>query len=140
MLRAVVDSNVFYAALYSNAGASHELLRLLSMGRWKMVLSNTLCAEYEEVLKRDAPALGLAPHEINRFLDALCAVAERHRLKSRWIPVLSDPDDEPQVHLAFEANVRYIVTHNVKHLHPARELGIAVLTPKEFLKIVREQS
>jgi predicted nucleic acid-binding protein len=117
-----------------------ELLRLLRAGRWKLVLSNTLCAEYEEVLKREAPALTYAPEEIDRFLDALCAIAERHRLKGPWIPILRDPDDEPQVHLASEAGVRYIVTHNVKHLDPVRELGIAVLTPKEFLKIVREQA
>lgn len=139
MLRAIVDTNVIYAALYSNAGASNALLRLLSAGQWKMVLSNTLCTEYDEVLTREAATLGITPDETGRFLDALCSLAERHRLKKPWIPILNDPDDEAQVHLASEAEVDYIVTHNVKHLDPARELGIAVLTPKEFLNIVRNQ-
>ncbi|MGB8352395.1 MAG: PIN domain-containing protein [Chthoniobacteraceae bacterium] len=139
MLRAIVDTNVIYAALYSNAGASNELLRLLAAGRWKLVLSNTLCAEYEEVLTREAAALRITVDEIGRLLDALCNLAERHRLKRPWIPILNDPDDEAQVHLASEASVDYIVTHNVRHLDPARVLGIAVLTPKEFLNIVRNQ-
>lgn len=139
MLRAVVDTNVVYAALYSNTGASSELFRPLTAGHWKLVLSNTLCAEYEEVLTREAATLEITREEIGRFLDALCAIAERHHLKGQWIPVLNDPDDEAQVHLAFEVGVDYIVTHNVRHLDPARELGIAVLTPKEFLNILRNQ-
>ena len=137
MLRAVVDTNVVYAALYSNTGASSELLRLLTAGHWKLVLSNTICAEYEEVLTREAATLEITSGEIGGFLDALCAIAERRHLRSPWIPVLNDPDDEAQVHLASEAGVDYIVTHNLRHLNPARELGIAVLTPKEFLNILR---
>jgi predicted nucleic acid-binding protein len=139
MLRAVVDTNVIYAALYSNTGASSELLRLLTTGHWKLVLSNTLCAEYEEVLTREAATLEITTAKIGRFLDALCAIAERHHLKTGWIPVLIDPDDEAQVHLASEAGVDYIVTHNVKHLDPARKLGLAVLTPSEFLNILRNR-
>jgi predicted nucleic acid-binding protein len=91
------------------------------------------------VLAREAATLSITADDIGRFLDALCTFAERHRLKKPWIPVLNDPDDEAQVHLASEAGVDYIVAHNVKHLDPAREPGIAVLTPKEFLNIVRNQ-
>ncbi len=139
MLRAVLDTNVIYSGLYSTAGASYELLQQLSDGRWKLVLSNTLCTEYEEVLRRKATTLGMTMSEIGGILDDLCALAERRDLRTAWIPVLSDPDDEAQVHLASEAQVDYIVTHNVRHLDPARELGIAVLAPNEFLSILKNQ-
>jgi predicted nucleic acid-binding protein len=139
MLRAVLDTNVIYAALRSRAGASYELLWQLSEGRWKLVLSNTLCTEYEEVLRREAATLGMTMNEIGTVLDDLCALAERRHLRTPWIPVLNDPDDEAQVHLAFETGVEYIVTHNVRHLAPAQTLGIAVLTPIEFLNILRNQ-
>jgi predicted nucleic acid-binding protein len=139
MLRAVLDTNVIYSALYSTAGASHELLQRLSDGRWQLVLSNTLCTEYEEVLGREASTLGLTMSEIGSFLDDLCALAERWHLKTAWIPILNDPDDEAQVHLASEAEVEYIVSYNVRHLDPAQQLGIAVLTPKEFLTILKNQ-
>ncbi|MGA3171472.1 MAG: putative toxin-antitoxin system toxin component, PIN family [Chthoniobacteraceae bacterium] len=139
MLRAVVDTNVIYAALYSNAGASSELLRLLASERWKLVLSNTLYTEYEEILTRAADKLGITAREVDRFLDALCSIAERYHPKGTWIPALKDPDDEAQVHLAYEAGVSYIVTHDLRHLDPARELGIVVLSPKDFLTIVRNQ-
>ena len=139
MLRAVVDTNVIYAALYSKTGASSQLLDSLVDGRWKLVLSNTLCAEYEEIVRRNSQALGMTDDKIERFLDAICTLAEQHHMRTAWIPMLQDPDDEAQVHLAFEAGVHYIVTHNVRHLEPARALGIEVLTPKEFLEIVRNQ-
>ncbi|MGC3989326.1 MAG: putative toxin-antitoxin system toxin component, PIN family [Chthoniobacteraceae bacterium] len=138
MLRAVVDTNVIFAALYSNAGASYRLLQLLVGGHWKLVISNVLLAEYEEVLKRNVSSLGMSVQQLEDFLDSLCAIAERHHLKSQWIPILDDPDDEAQVHLASEASTDYIVTHNLKHLNPARTLGIQVITPKEFLTILKD--
>lgn len=139
MLRAVLDTNVIYAALYSNAGASWELLRLLRASRWTLVLSNTLCSEYEEVLAREAGSLGIKPEEVGPIIDAFCTIAELHSLRTPWIPILDDPDDEAQVHLASEARVDYVVTHNVRHLGPAREHGINVITPRDFLNILRNQ-
>jgi predicted nucleic acid-binding protein len=71
MLRAVLDTNVIDAALRSRAGASYELLWQLSEGRWKLVLCNTLCTEYEEVLRREAATLGMTMNEIGTVLDDL---------------------------------------------------------------------
>ena len=84
MLRAVLDTNVLLSALRSRHGASHELMRLLRARRWKLVLSNTVLAEYEEVLKREASSLGLALPEIDRFPDALCLLAEQCHPSGGW--------------------------------------------------------
>jgi putative PIN family toxin of toxin-antitoxin system len=136
-IRAVMDTNVLVAALRSEGGASFQLLRLCRQERWKLVLSNTVATEYEEILRREAAWLYLAPEDVDKLLDALCLLAERRTLPERPLPVLSDPDDEPLVHLAVEAGVRYLVTHNVRHLAPARQHGIEVVTPAEFLSIVK---
>jgi putative PIN family toxin of toxin-antitoxin system len=139
-IRAVVDTNVIYAGLYSNAGASHLLLRFLRARRWTLVLSNTVCAEYEEILKRQAPILGLSLEEIDRFLNGLCLLAERRTLATTWTPILHDPDDEALAHLAVEAQADYLVTYNVRHVAPVAALGVEVITPKEFLSFLRGQS
>jgi hypothetical protein len=57
MIRAVLDTNVILAALLSRRGASFELLQRLRRGEWRLVLSNHLLLEYEEILKRNAAAL-----------------------------------------------------------------------------------
>ena len=71
--------------------------------------------------------------DIDDVLDALCAVAEPCQLEPAWIPRLSDPDDEPLLQLAVEAQVPMIVTRNIRHLKPAETFGIEVLTPAAFL-------
>jgi len=47
------------------------------------------------------------------------------------------PDDEAFVQLAFESKADHLVSFNIAHLAPARALGISLLAPKEFLKILR---
>ncbi|HMC28625.1 MAG TPA: putative toxin-antitoxin system toxin component, PIN family [Verrucomicrobiae bacterium] len=134
--RVVMDTNVLISALWSRRGASSELLRLLRLGHWRLLLSNHLLFEYEEVSKRCAADLQLTTDDIDHVLDALCADAEHHSLLTRWEPRLVDPDDEPIVQLAVEARADAIVTHNIRHLKPAEEFGIMVLLPRELLTTI----
>lgn len=128
-----MDTNVLLSALWSRKGAAFRLLQDLRQGLWTPVLSNHLLTEYEEVCKRHSNDIGLSFQDIDDVLDALCSVAEEHSLLPGWVPVLQDPDDEPILQMAVEANVRDIITRNIRHLKPARSFGIDVITPAEFL-------
>ena len=136
-MRAVLDTNVLVAGLRSQRGASHELLRMLDRREWTLVLSNTLLTEYQEVLHREQSELPYTHEEIQRVLDGLCFRAEKVHLRTRWWPVLTDADDEAMVHLAVESRTAFLVTHNVRHLQPAVEVGVSVMTPAEFLRTLR---
>jgi predicted nucleic acid-binding protein len=46
MYQVVIDTNVLVAALLSNRGASHRLLRLVGDDRWRMNLSVPLVLEF----------------------------------------------------------------------------------------------
>jgi len=138
-MRAILDTNVLVAGLRSRRGAAHEILRRLARRQWTIVLSNNVLTEYQEVLHREQRALPYTHEEIERLLDGLCLAAEKKRLRSRWWPVLSDPDDEMMVHLAVEGRVEYVVTHNVRHLQPAGRFGVSVVTPAEFLRELRKK-
>lgn len=132
-MRAVMDTNVLVAALRSRTGASFEVFRRLRLGLWTVVLSNHLLFEYEEILKRESPQLGLSNADVDQLLNAICARSENWLLSHAWEPVLADPDDEPLVQLATESGARLITTHNIRHLLPAKQLNIEVLKPAEFL-------
>jgi len=136
-LRAVMDTNVLYAALDSRLGASFELLRRLRAGEWTAVVSNHLVHEYEEVLKANTAKFGLDLDDVDELLNAICARAEEWPLQPGWNPILADPDDEPLVQLALESSANRIVTHNTRHLAPATSLGIEVLKPGAFLATIR---
>ena len=55
-----------------------------------------------------------------------------------WRPFLPDPNDDMILELAFAANCRYIVTHNVRHFRGCERLGVEVVTPGEFLKTINQ--
>ncbi len=139
MLRAIMDTSVLVAGLRSRSGASQELLRLLRSGRWTLVLSNTVAGEYHEILHREAAAIQLTHPEVDEYLDVLCALAEQRILLTEWQPAAADPDDEPFIQPAREAEVVYLGTHNVRHVAAAEGFGTRVVRPAEFLKLIRQQ-
>ena len=131
-----MDTNVLFAAFRSRLGWSFEIFTALRHDRWTAVVSNHLIHEYEEILKAHAAELGLSLPDVDTLLDAICARAEEWPLDPGWLPILHDPDDEPLAQLAYDSAARRIVTHNIRHLAPARGLGIEVLPPREFAAII----
>jgi predicted nucleic acid-binding protein len=88
MYQVVIDTNVLVAALLSNRGASHRLLRLVGDDRWRMDLSVPLVFEYEQTLKRVCACEALRGSDIDGILHFLCAkdFAGAERFGIRVIP------------------------------------------------------
>lgn len=135
--RAVMDTNVLYAGLRSRNGASYQIIEALWQRKWTILLSQTIVTEYEEILKREIVALNLTVQKIDKLLDALCALGERRHLSDIWRPLLSEPDDKAFAQLAVEGNAGFLITHNIRHLEPVRNVGVNLLEPKNFLAIIR---
>ena len=55
----------------------------------------------------------LTHQEADSYIDAVCELAERFSPATQWQPAANDPDDEAIIQLALEAEVVYLVTHNV---------------------------
>ena len=70
-------------------------------------------------------------------IDSRCALAECREPAGFWTPILHDPDDEAFVQLAVAAKVSCLVSHNLRHLAPARAVGVNLLAPRDFLTILR---
>ena len=134
----VIDTNVIVAALRSRRGASYKLLRLLSDKRFEINVSVPLVLEYEKAAKKNMRQQGLSSRDIDDILDYLCSVARHKRIFYLWRPVLRDPRDDMVLELAFAAGCEFIVTYNKKDFRGSGELGIRVLTPKEFLEKIGE--
>jgi predicted nucleic acid-binding protein len=134
-----MDTNVLYAGLRSNGGASFALLKLLRAGKWTLLLSNTVATEYEEILLRESGALRISPDEISKLLDDFCVLAECCRISSSWEPLLPDVDDESFAQLASEAKADFLVTYNQADFEPIRT-RVRVVTPREFLATLRAES
>jgi putative PIN family toxin of toxin-antitoxin system len=133
----VVDTNVVIAAQRSRRGASNELLRRLNDPRIALHVSNTLLFEYDEILHREQAVIGLTDQQISDLLDGFCSFGVKHYISFLWRPVLRDPDDDFLLDLAATARATHIVTHNVRDLAAAGQFGINVVTPAQFLGILR---
>ena len=135
----VVDTNVMYAGLRSQKGASYQLLIRLNDPRWQVNLSVALVLEYEEILTRHQVELNLTLPEINDLIDGWCAIAQLHGIFYSWRPQPQDPDDDFLIDLAVRAGADFIISFNVRDLlNAASRFGIAVITPKQFLQQMGE--
>ena len=123
MYQIVIDTNVVLAALRSQRGASHRLLRLIGDDRWQMNLSAPLYLEYEDVIKRPDVGLSLSTEELDNILDFICAEANLREIFYLWRPALADPKDDFVLELAVESQCDFIITYNIKDFAGAEKYG-----------------
>jgi len=131
--RAVFDTNVLYAGIYSSTGASHQLLRLIERGLVTPILSTALVFEYEEVLKRNQKLLKLSDRAVDDVLNGMCRQGVPQKIHFLWRPQLSDPKDDHVLELAVAAGSADIITHNEKDFVQASTFGIRIVTPRVLL-------
>jgi putative PIN family toxin of toxin-antitoxin system len=139
ILRVVFDTNVLAAALRSKRGASYALLSMLPSSKFELAVSVPLYLEYLDVLMRPE----IKPSEISEtdvlsFARKMLAYAHKQSIHFRWRPWLKDPSDDMVLELAIASQSSYIVTFNVKDFANIEPFGIEAITPRDFLKLVRE--
>lgn len=136
MIRAVLDTNVFVAALRSASGASHQILLAADRGDFEVALSVPLLAEYDDVLGRPSSGITLPKPAVNSIISRIAMVAHKQPIYFLWRPLLPDPKDDMLLELAVASGATHIVTFNRKHLLLSSRFGITVVTPSEFLQLL----
>jgi putative PIN family toxin of toxin-antitoxin system len=137
-LQVVVDTNVVLSALRSMEGASYRLLKMVGDPRWQMNVSVALLLQYEAVARREAVPLHATLEEADKFIDYLTAASEHRAIYFAWRPQLTDPNDEFILELAVAAGATHFVTFNRADFQGAKDFGINVVEPREFLRIIGE--
>ena len=137
-MHAVLDTNVVVSALRSRQGASFAIIRNLGKN-WTPLISVTLILEYEAVGKREAERLGIAQRVVDAIVRAFCYFGRETDVYFRLRPFLPDDGDEFILELAAAGSADCIVTHNVRHFVGSERFGIAVMTPREFLRRIEAE-
>lgn len=140
-MKVVFDTSILVAAARSRQGASFALVSSIPAAEFQLCLSVALYVEWQAVLTREENLPpGQSAEDALRFLRYLAGQAHLQEIHFLWRPFLPDPDDDMLLELAFAAGCRYIVTHNVKDFEGAEELGVAAITPRDFLTLIRSKS
>ena len=124
------------AALRSSQGASYRLLNLLKDDdkRFRINVSTALILEYEAVLKREIHRQEKDMGLIDRFIDDIVSLADKHPIFYLLRPHLKDADDDFILELAFSSGADYIVTYNTSNFRQSKMFGTGAVTPKTFLQ------
>jgi putative PIN family toxin of toxin-antitoxin system len=129
MIRVVIDTNVLVSALLTRGGLPEAVINLAISGEVQWFSSESILAEYEDVLKR--PRLAI---DSGKSADAMAKIRATVSVVSPAVRVAaaSDPDDNQFLECAEAAQAHYVVTGNIRH-YPEVWKGTRIVTPREFI-------
>lgn len=135
-MRIVLDTNVLVSGLLSPHGPPGEIVRLVAVGAVRCCHDARILDEYAEVLARpvfgfDGTAVADLLAQVQVGGESVVAAPLRRRLP--------DPDDEPFLAVAVASGCEYLVTGNTRHVPAAARAGVRVVTPAEFVAVLRRE-
>ena len=134
-MKAVLDTNVVVSGLLSGTGPCGRILDLVLEGIVPIATDVRILAEYEEVVRR--PQLAIPATEAAKVLASMGLAAEP--VTAPPLPAfLPDADDQPFLEVAAAARA-VLVTGNRRHFPTDVCQGVRVLSPAEFLDLLREE-
>ncbi len=131
-----LDTNVILAALLSQAGSSHLILKLILEEKLNIALSTPVVLEYDDVLRRKEilEKLNISSDQVEDVLDLLILLADKYSIYFRLRPNLLDENDNLFVECAFTSNSHYLITSNIKDFKRGelKSYPFKVITPGDF--------
>ena len=132
-MNVVLDTNVVVSGLLTHQGVCAELVDRMRMGAFRLCVDGRILAEYAEVLRR--PELAIPAGATTDFLDFVRHRAER--VDPALAPtVLPDEADLAFLEVALAADA-LLVTGNTRHFPAPACQGVHILTPTDFLSLLR---
>ena len=128
----VIDTNVLVSGLINPDGAPARVVDLVLANVIQVAFDDRILAEDQEVLTRKP--FSFHPRHVGALLD--------HFRLNGWqvsAPLLPggkypDPSDLPFAEVALASRAAILITGNAPHFTFLQDLGIAVLSPREFLR------
>lgn len=135
-MKVVLDTNVLVSAAIQN-GASYQILQKLFLSSSvELIICNEILAELREVLtSRPRLRKWIALDDAEGYLEMLQIRFDFVRDPYDIIPVSRDSNDDFLLALARQEQVDYIVSGD-KDLLVLQDIGISILSPAEFIKVL----
>jgi putative PIN family toxin of toxin-antitoxin system len=133
----VLDTNVIVSGILRPFSKAASILRLVADGALQLAYDLRLLSEYRDVLNR--PKFNIAKINVEAFLTQVEQEGFLVSVKPLEIH-LPDPDDEPFLEVALAGRVDAIVTGNKRHFPKRAYDGVKILSPAEFLELLKERT
>jgi uncharacterized protein len=144
VLKAVIDTTVLVSAFLNPrpGGAAHELLRVAGAGAFEIYLSDDIIEETAGVLLtrgRLRRRYQYADADVVEYCRALAHLATVVQDVPE-VSVVRDPSDDMIVGCAVAAGADYLVTRDEDLLSLGHHADIAIVSPENFLQVLRQSS
>jgi putative PIN family toxin of toxin-antitoxin system len=127
---AVIDTNVFMAALLNPSGAPAKIRRRWQQRQFETLISEAVLEEYADVLTH-APAIALSDAQF--LIDEIEALSHRIEI-SGTLQACKDPDDDMFLETAVAGGADFLVTKNLKHFPRKSYENVRIVNVATFLK------
>ena len=128
---AVIDTNIFMAALLNPSGAPAKIRRRWRRQRqFEVLLSEAILDEYSDVFTH---ASAIAEIDVQLLIDELETFSRRVEI-SGTLHARKDPDDDKFLETAVAGGADFLVTKNLKHF-PRKLYGqVRIVKVASFLR------
>ena len=130
----VLDSNIYISSVFWNS-APYIIVKKAINQEFSAYISSHIIYEIRKVLARD---FDLQKQEIDDIVDALQQFTSFVEPKEKIVEIREDPDDDKILECAVACKAKYIVSYNNHLLKLKVFRGIKILTPKQFLDLIRK--
>lgn len=135
-MKIVLDTNVMVSGLLSPFGPPGEIIRLAAAGALELCYDARILSEYRSVLLRKKfPFDRIDVENLLEQIRARGHIAAGKPLAKR----LPHWEDEPFLEVALGGDAYYLVTGNLRHYPAKRREGMQVVSPVDFLEILRRK-
>lgn len=140
MLKAVLDTNLFISGLLTPKGPSAKILTEWKTGAFDLVVSIPILHEIQRVIfyPKIKNKLSWANLEIAEFLYSLAQFSIMTSGQTKVDVIKDDPTDNKYLACALEGNADYIVTGDQHLLKVGEYEGTKIISPREFLDILKK--
>jgi uncharacterized protein len=143
MIHAVLDTNILVSAQIKPGGNPDQILRQGQTGKFELLTSAFILAELADVLGRKhiqrKYKSQVTVSKRSRYLRAIRAMAEVVQVITAVQVVPDDPKDNAILACGVDGQANYIVTGDPHLLRLRTFQGIQIVTPAEFLEILKTQ-
>jgi len=142
VIRAVLDTNQLVSMTIRPGGLADQIRRAWQQRRFILLTSPLLLAEFRRVLTypKLRSLVRLSPDEKEALLRLLVEEAEITAGTLHAQVIEADPPDNAVVACAIEGHANYIVSGDSHLLSLHQHAGIPIVTAREFLEVLKEES
>lgn len=134
-MRIVADTNLLIASVFWN-GAPYDIVQLALDNRFEIITSTPILNEVRNVLKDPKEGFELSEQEIDDIVNCILGYAMVVEPVAE-VSVVRDAKDNHIISCALAAKAEYIVTRDKDILVLKNFVGIKMIKPEDFLKLLR---